>query len=52
MTPLPQVTAIGGPPEVVSDVVVSTDVAFDAVRGLRRVGPLDPQALGRLLSAG
>jgi len=34
------------------NVVVSADVAFDGVRGLRRVDPLDHRALGRLLSAG
>lgn len=33
-------------------VVVSADVAFDGVRGLRRVDPLDRRALGRLISAG
>lgn len=34
------------------DVVVSADVAFDGLRGLRRVDPLDRRALDRLLSAG
>ncbi len=34
------------------DVVVSADGAFEGVRGLRRVDPLDRRALGRLLSTG
>jgi predicted nucleic acid-binding protein len=34
------------------DIVVSADVAFSGLRGIRRVDPLDARALDRLLSAG
>ena len=32
------------------DVVVSADTAFNGLRGVRRVDPLDARAIGRLLS--
>lgn len=34
------------------EIVLSADSAFDGVRGLRRVDPLDARALRRLLSVG
>ena len=32
------------------DTIVSADSSFDAIRGIRRLDPLDPVALGSLLS--